>query len=97
MVANKYRDLIRNFVDGSFNDAEEFARTYDKIFLSEPGDGMDRDLFEILEDFWEDVDAYSPLWESEDIDEMHITESTLQEEALKAIGKLDKYIQEHPQ
>ena len=97
MIAEEYRALIQKFIEGSFSEAEEFARAYDKIFLSEPGGRMGKELFDILEDFWEDVDAYSPLWESEDINDMHITEETLREEALDAIRKLDKYIREHPE
>jgi hypothetical protein len=87
--------LFQQFLNGSFEEAEEFAKTYDKIFLSEPG-MMEKRLFDILEKFWEDVDAYSPLWEPEDINGFHITEELLREEARDALEKLEKYLKQHP-
>jgi hypothetical protein len=96
MKASEYQDLIQKFLDGSFAEAEEFARTYDKVFLSEPN-GMSEELFKILGDFWVDIEAYSPLWELKDIDEVHITEETLREEAIDAVEKLGKYLKAHPE
>lgn len=96
MKPSGYKELIQQFLHGSFSDAEEFAKTYDQIFLSEV-EIMDKELFDILQDFWEDIDAYSPLWEPQDIDVFHITELTLREEAVDALGKLEKYLLDHPE
>lgn len=35
MKLSEYKDLIQKFLDSSFKEAEEFAKTYDKIFFSE--------------------------------------------------------------
>jgi hypothetical protein len=94
MKPGEYKVLIQQFLDGSFEETEEFARIYDKTFLSETGE-MSNELFGILEDFWEDVDAYSPLWDPEDIDKIHITEQTLKVEARKALEELVKYLNGH--
>ncbi len=57
----EYRNLIQQFLDGNFTDAEEFAKTYNKIFLPESSGNMDTGLFDILENFWEHVEVYSSL------------------------------------
>ena len=94
MKPTEYRDLIQQFLNGYFDTAEEFARIYITVFQSEPAH-MTKELFDILEDFWEDVEAYSPLWEPEDISVWSITEETLKEEACETLAKLEKYIEEH--
>ena len=45
---------------------EEFQREFQTLVP----DRMDPSLFEILEDLYEDIDAYSPAWTSEDFDSM---------------------------
>ena len=94
MLLSEYASLLRQFLDGNIP-PEIFARTYDKEFLSEK-EILHKELFDILEDFWEDIDAYSPLWEPEDICSYRITEETLRTEAVDALQKIMKYLSDHP-
>ena len=91
MKPDEYQALIKSFLDGELT-AEEFALRYDAAFLKDPGDYIDRPLFNILEDLWEDVDAYSPMWTLEEEGPTQITEKTLRREAMQAILELEAYM-----
>lgn len=90
MAIQKYRNMIQAFLEAELS-AIEFKRRYLTTFLAEPG-GMEADLFYILEDLFEDVDAYSPSWRPEDENWYRITEPTLRKEAQDALVKLDALI-----
>ncbi len=90
MTPQDYRDLIQAFLDQNLS-IEEFEKQYLAAFKAEPG-GMDRRLYEILEDLFEDVDAYSPLWSPADENWYRITEPTLRKEAQNALHELDALI-----
>lgn len=95
MKVKEYIALIQSYLDGHIA-ADEFAERYDKTFRSEPG-GMPRALFDILQDLWEDVEAYSPMWTAED-EKKHfykITERTLRREASEAVLQLRQYLRGH--
>jgi len=82
------KTLIQAFLEGELT-AEVFAEKYDKAFRFEWLE-MDKSLFDILQDLWEDVEAYSPLWLPEDIGPFHITEETLRQEAAQTLAELDR-------
>jgi len=90
MKPDEYRTLIKAFLDGMLT-ADEFAASYDRVFSKDPGP-MDRPLFDILENLFEDVDAYSPLWTPEEIGPTAITEETLRQEAAQALMELEEYL-----
>jgi hypothetical protein len=91
MKAAEYRILIKEFIDGAIS-AEEFALHYNDVFLQDPGGEMDRPLFDILENLWEDVEAYSPMWTPEEEGPFKITGNTLHREAIQALLELDQYL-----
>jgi hypothetical protein len=91
MIANDYKEIIQNYLDGLLS-AEEFSKQFDSMFLSEKKD-MDTELFEILEDLFEDVMAYDPLCKPEDEKVYMITGNSLRLEAIDAINKLLKYLE----
>lgn len=92
-IARKYKAMVQDFLNGEFS-AEEFARHYLGCFANEPGNKMGRSLFNILQDLFEDVDAYSPMWLPEDECPFRITEKTLRREAEDALAKLEQYLAE---
>ena len=71
---------------------------YLKLFAVIEAGEIDKELFNILEDFFEDIDAYSPLWTSEDEAKYsyRITETTLRSEAQKSLTELKEYILKNP-
>lgn len=81
------KELIRAFLNEELT-AEVFAEKYDKAFRFE-WEEMDKALFDILQDLWEDVEAYSPLWLPEDIAPFNITEETLRKEAAHTLAELN--------
>jgi hypothetical protein len=91
MIAYDYREFIQNYLDGLLS-VEEFSKQFDLMFLSEKRD-MDTELFEILEDMFEDVMAYDPLCTTEDENVYRITGDSLRLEAIDAINKLHKYLE----
>jgi hypothetical protein len=92
-IARKYKTMVQDFLNGRLS-AEEFARKYLDCFASEPGNRMGRPLFNILQDLFEDVDAYSPMWLPEDECSFRITETTLRREAEDALTRLEQYLAE---
>ncbi len=95
MKASEYLELIDQFLGDNFTNAEDFAKLYDQIFLSESE--MNDELFKILNDFWMDIEAYSPWWEPEDIDELHITEETLRNQSMITRERIKKYLEINPE
>jgi hypothetical protein len=59
----------------------------------EPG-GMEKPVFDILENLFEDVEAYSPMWSVEDESPYRITEESLRREARTALQDLDAHLQQ---
>lgn len=84
---NECINLINAFLSAELN-AEEFAVRYDHAFRFDWTD-MDKQLFSILQDLWEDTECYSPLWLPEEIGPYNITADTLRSEALKALNELN--------
>ena len=91
MKPSEYRTLIKAFLDGMLT-TDEFMLCYDRAFMEDPGQYMDRPLFNILENLWEDMDAYSPLWTPEQIGPFAITEETLRQEAAQALMEFEEYL-----
>ena len=93
-IGEKYKVIVQGFLTGSLG-AEEFARGYSDNFLGEPASSMNRPLFRILQDLFEDIEAYSPMWLPEDECAYRITEATLRREAADALAELDRFLVEH--
>jgi hypothetical protein len=89
-MAEEYRELIATFVSQHMP-VEAFEAAFLRKFKAETRD-LERPLFEILEDLFEDVDAYSPLWTVADETPVRITETTLRREAETALAELDRYL-----
>jgi hypothetical protein len=94
MNAREYTDLIRSFLDGNLR-VENFEARYLESFKAEPA-GMDKQLFDILEDLFEDVDAYSPTCFPEEETATRISRQGLLREAAEALVRLDQYLLERP-
>jgi hypothetical protein len=88
--AKDYKGLIQAFLNGNLS-IEEFEARYLAAFKNERGE-MDKQLFLILEDLFEDLDAYSPIWTQEDESPIRITEQRLRQEAFEALAQLEKYL-----
>ena len=89
MNLQEYRFLIQSFVDGSIS-IDKFESTYLHAIKNERE--MDNIPFAILQNLFEDVDAYSPLWSSEDENAYRITEKTLRQEAQQALKEINQYM-----
>lgn len=86
MRVDFYRNLIGRFLADEIT-AQQFRLKYLTAFKREPA-GMDDALFEILQDLFEDVDAYSPLWTEKDESATRLTEQTLRTETMEALEQL---------
>lgn len=86
-----YKDLITRYLQGTMT-AEQFQLAYQAEFKQEKG-GMDRELFLILQDLFEDVDAYWPLWSEEEESPTQLTEKSLRMEVITALQQLEVYQQ----
>jgi hypothetical protein len=87
----EYGALVRAFLERKLT-AEEFAARYDKAYLKDPHPHMERAVFDILEDLWEDVDAYSPMWTPDELGPTRINEETLRQKAAQALAELVDYL-----
>lgn len=96
MKARDYLLLIETYLVGDLS-ADEFSVKYLDSFLGEQG-GMPKELFDILQDLFEDVEAFSPAWTSEDERQnaFRITEPTLAKEIRAAKGQLETYLSTEP-
>jgi hypothetical protein len=83
---NEYVHLLLRYVSGQA-DVDTFIYEFNLLFESEV-DPNPRHLFDILQDLFEDIDAYSPMWTELDVNEFRITEKTLKQEAKKALQAL---------
>jgi hypothetical protein len=90
-MAKQYRGLILDFVERRVS-VKDFETTYFKWMKAEPAGATDRPLFLILENLFEDLDAYSPMWTEQDENAYRITEATLRKEAETALRELDEYL-----
>lgn len=91
MKAEDYLRLILTYLNGELS-ADQFVKKFNSVFLNEP-EGMNDDLFIILEDLFEDGEAYSPMWKPEDENPYRIIEKTFREEVLTAQKELEKYLE----
>jgi hypothetical protein len=91
MEPKGYQTLLQNYTVQIIS-TEQFEIEYLESFKNESGD-MDKRLFDILEDLFEDLDAYSPMWTLEDEKDApyRITEVTLRKEVVIALQKLEDY------
>ena len=89
MELSAYLYIIDGFLRGELS-AEAFQTIYMATFSKEYKD-MDPDLFAILQDLFEDADAYSVLWTEADEGVFRITEPTLRREVIDAVEKLKAY------
>jgi hypothetical protein len=92
MKASEYKNMILSFLAGSIS-AIDFVRQYQSAFFAEASK-MDRQFFDILENLWEDVEAFSPEWSKSDEEQFpwRITEPTLRQEADEALAELNQYM-----
>ncbi len=88
--AEFYRNMLVTYLMGGYESSGKFACNYDRTFLSDSIG--DKRLYEILSEFFFEVQAYYEDWEPEDIDEYHITEEMLVSKAKIALEKIDKYL-----
>ena len=86
MNSDWYVCLLKKYVSNQI-DVENFVSEFHRLFESEK-DPNPRYLFDILQDLFEDIDAYSPVWTELDVNEFRITESMLKKEATKALQAL---------
>ena len=89
MELKAYMYLIDGFLRGELS-ADDFQTIYLTTFKREH-DNMNPALFAILQDLFEDVDAYSSLWSEEDESETCLTEPSLRREVVDAVEKLEAY------
>ena len=92
MKVQDYLSMIDRFLSHELL-AEEFAVHFQKTFQAEGHLG--KELFLILEDLFEDADAYDPMWTPEEEDGFQITEPTFRREVLDAREKLVHYLEQH--
>lgn len=92
MELSAYMYIINGFLRGELS-AEDFQTIYMAAFSKEYK-GMDPALFAILQDLFEDADAYYVLCTEENETVFRITEPTLRREVLDAVEKLKAYQQE---
>lgn len=95
MKPTEYKNIIQTFLEGALP-VEKFVQDYLDAFLSDPGTDIDKPLFDILEDLFEDIEAYSPMWHSEEEGPFRITEESLRREAAETLMNLERYLLEHP-
>lgn len=86
MDANQYVRLLAQYVSGQVG-VETFIGEFHCLFESEINPNP-RWVFDILQDLFEDIDAYSPMWTELDVNEFRITENILKQEATKALQVL---------
>lgn len=91
MKLTEYKSLIQLFLERSIP-IQEFESRYLTAFKAESA--MAEQPFEILEELFESVDAYSPLWAADEKNLLKLTENDLRQEAAKALEKIKQYLQE---
>jgi hypothetical protein len=74
MNTDKYVHLLLRYVSGQA-DVDTFIYEFNLLFESEV-DPNPRHLFDILQDLFEDIDAYSPMWTELDVNESHNRENS---------------------
>jgi hypothetical protein len=94
MTILEYRDLFNKYLDGELS-AESFVLQFNDEFLDESDDSLDDEAFQILQNLYEDGEAYSPLWIAADENGFRITEETLRKEVEQAKRDLDIYLNTH--
>ena len=89
MSIETYKSLIQAFVGGAMT-ANNFRTRFVESFLNEPGI-MREDLFFILQDLFEDVEAFREEWPPPPglVDTL-ISEDQLRHEARKALNALSQ-------
>lgn len=92
MEASKYYELINSYLSGKTN-ADDFIVEYNRQFLAEVE--MDFALFEILEEIYEDAEAYSPLWLPCEEDDFHLSEETFYKLLVSNREKLKEYLNKY--
>lgn len=93
MDAKGYRDLIESYVNRKIS-ASEFETIYLDAFFKKRPNPEHEIAFRIISEMLCDVDAYSPLWKSEDEDgTSRITEATFYKRATKALVKLNSFLE----
>jgi hypothetical protein len=90
MAVDQYMQLIEAYLANEIS-AEEFAVRYQAMIRS--SDWMDWKLFKILQDLFEDAEAYSPMWTAEDESPFQITEPTFRREVEDAKEELARYME----
>ncbi len=92
MRAQGYKALIEAYLGHELS-AEDFAVRLQKMLLAE--DWLEEELFLILQDLFEDAEAYDPMWTPEEEDGFRITEPTLRREVQDANETLVSYLSMH--
>ena len=90
LTTQEYILLIDSFLNNELS-AEDFAVRFQNTFSAESV--FNRELFMILQDLFEDAEAYDPMWTPEEEDVFQITEPTFRNEAKDAREKLQRYIE----
>ena len=91
MQTEEYYFLIKGFVQKTIS-VETFISNYISLMRSEVEPMLDEKIFAILEDLFEDIDAYSPMALPENETQLLISENTLREEARVAVKELEKVL-----
>jgi hypothetical protein len=85
--SKEFKEIEKDYLTGKMT-REDFLT---RVRLANPG-MMDERLFAILEDLYEDVDAYSPSLVPDEESPYIITEETLRQEATEGLVRLNSYI-----
>jgi Bacterial self-protective colicin-like immunity len=91
-MTTEYQELIQTFVDQTLS-IQDFEARYLEAFKSQP-EGMHPKLFAVLDQFFADVDAYSPNCLPGEETAFCISESSLRQRAIDALKQLDVVAQE---
>jgi hypothetical protein len=89
MTATDYQELIRAILERRMP-IEDFEARYLAAVKAEPG-GMESGLYEIVQDLFDAVDAYSPKCSAGDETPVVISEVRLRREAREALDRLKRY------
>jgi Bacterial self-protective colicin-like immunity len=90
MIAQRYKTLIEDYLNNAVDADELTARFYDYFYGED--EGLDKELFLILNDIFESLDCYMPGTLPEQETDTRINETTLRKELGEELRRLDGYI-----
>lgn len=95
MKVDEYRELLKSYLAGGLS-AEDLILQFNDAFLNESSDSLGDEVFKILQDLFEDGEAYSSLWSTDDENDFRITEPTFRSEVQQSLEDLNAYLGKNP-